>query len=40
MKDVVDNLDNKGFETTVNKRKYNLKNAKKKTFAENNYQKN
>ena len=30
MKDVVDNLDNKGFETTVNKRKYNLKNAIKK----------
>ena len=29
IKDVVDNLGNKGFETTVNKRKYNLKNAKK-----------
>ena len=39
IKDVVDNLGNKDFETTVNKRKYNLKNAKKK-FAENNYQKN
>ena len=30
IKDVVDNLGNKDFETTVNKRKYNLKNAKKK----------
>ena len=39
IKDVIDNLGNKDFETTVNKRKYNLKNAKK-TFAENNYQKN
>ena len=39
IKDVVDNLGNKDFETTVNKRKYNLKKAKKK-FAENNYQKN
>ena len=39
IKDVADNLGNKDFETTVNKRKYNLKNAQKK-FAENNYQKN
>ena len=39
IKEVVDNLGNKDIETTVNKRKYNLKNAKKK-FAENNYQKN
>ena len=29
IKDVFDNLDNKDFQTTVNKRKYDLKNAEK-----------
>ena len=36
IKDVVDNLDNADYKTTVNNRRYDLKN----TFTGNNYQKN